>query len=614
MKPIFTSTLLAIALISSLHHETRAAEGDPYVWPAYTPSLNFNYKERMKVTFPMPTKDLEDCNGVVGTQSSDWWTFKWGKNKRSVVTAAAITPMLARFNKDFAYFRDTMGWAPDSRIQAGYRSAIYLYGSGLCTDTQDSNALGGWQSGVGKHPIVLASYYPVYSFDPACPYQDRVSQMGAMIHEGIHSLLASLPSAKQSAWIQEAGNTWLQQQAESQRTGDYSTMGFLNAAALIAPFMPIECYSGWLQDGSFGGPSAEGVNETGADGKQICTWRKLLGGTQYGNIFPVFLGEWVGRGTVPWIWNYCPGRVLQGMADSLGDAQMRTLIIEYRARLALLDLKKWSEASKKLVNDNFGSSIGSEWVPYKINVAPWIATPYAKTTDSSGYLIPEARTTPGWSGANQIPLKVTGSSISVSFRPLGPNMSLQLCYRATDGTSVYSVPVSTGKATLRLTKAPANGVVIAVVCNTDYKYLGEDTRKAHYDYRLKPESGITGVADVNAKWYDVKLVDSPENRQKPTEVRKNRIQASGRVAAHFDLRMENGSIRVDFTLAKSGPIQLSLYTASGALITHLSSGERKAGVYQEKIDLSKITLPEATFLVTLKSGENHETRSMTLAR
>jgi hypothetical protein len=81
-----------------------AAEGDAYAWPAYTPSLNYNYKERMG-TFPMPTKDLDDkCAGVVGTQSSDWWTFKWGKNKRSVVTEKAITPLLARLNKDFAYF------------------------------------------------------------------------------------------------------------------------------------------------------------------------------------------------------------------------------------------------------------------------------------------------------------------------------------------------------------------------------------------------------------------------------------------------------------------------------------------------------------------------------
>lgn len=606
MKSISLRSLLAVVLVAGALGTARAAVGDPYVWPAYTPSLDFNYKERMG-TFPMPTKDLEDCNGVVGTQSSDWWTFKWGKNKKSVVTEKAITPMLARYNKDFAYFRDTMGWAPDARIRNGYRSAIYLYGSGLCTDSEDSTALGGWQSAVGKYPIVLASYYPVYSFDPACTYNDRVDQMGAMVHEGIHSLLAGLPGAKQSAWVQEAGNTWLQQQADAQRSGKFSGMGFLNAAAIIAPFMPIECYSGWLQDGSFGGPSAEGVNEYNASGTQICTWRKLLGGTQYGNIFMVFLGEWVGRGTVPWIWNYCPGRVLQGMGDTLGDTQMRRLIQEYRARMALLDLKKWSDNTKQLLNDNFGSSIGSEWSPYKINVDPWIATPYAKTTDSSGTWIPEARTTPGWSGANLVPMKVTGSTVSVDFTPLGQNMTMRLCYRATDGTPVYGTPVSSGTATLRLDKPPANSVVIAVICNTDYKYLGEATRKAHYDYRLKPVTGVTAAASVNTKWYDVTLAYTTGVQDKP-------VRAPGKVASTFELRREAGAVLVDYTLAKGGPVKLDLYSASGSLIQHLVAGNREAGSHQERIDLSKTAIPEATFLVTLKSGNNRETRSMTIAR
>jgi hypothetical protein len=48
----------------------------------------------------------------VGTKSLGWWTFKWGANKNSLVTDAAITPMLERLNQEFAYFRDTMGWLP----------------------------------------------------------------------------------------------------------------------------------------------------------------------------------------------------------------------------------------------------------------------------------------------------------------------------------------------------------------------------------------------------------------------------------------------------------------------------------------------------------------------
>lgn len=598
----------AFALVAGAAVAASAAEGDPYVWPAYTPSLNYNFKERMG-EFPMPTKDLDDCQGVVGTQSSGWWTFKWGKNKRSVVTEKAITPMLARLNKDFAYFRDSMGWAPDLRVQKGYRSAVYLYGSGLCTDGEDSTALGGWQSGIGQYPIILASYYPIYSFDPSCTYGDKTTQQGGMVHEGIHALLASLPGAKQSAWFQEGGNTWLQQQADAQRYGDYTSMGFLNAAPLIAPFMPIECYSGWLQDGSFGGPSAEGVNAYGSDGKQICTWRNLLGGTQYGNMFPTFLGEWVGLGTIPWVWNYCKGRVLQGMSDTLGDAQTRRLIVEYRARMALLDLKKWSNAAKQLLDDNFGSSIKEEWSPYQTKVDPWTATPYAKTTDSSGYLVPEARTTPGWSGANIVPLTVSGNTVSVSLVPIGQNMSLQLCYRATDGTPVYGAPVTSGKATLRLDKAPTNNVVLAVVSNTDYKYLGDATRKAHYDYRLKPEVGVTGAAAINKKWYAVKLDYVPSTGvARPT--------APIRTGSALGLRLSgaSGTLRVDYSLPSGSPVSIDLHTAWGAYVASIAEGVRSMGSHTETVDLSRFGARPGTYVVRVRAGDLREAGSVTVVR
>ena len=479
--------------------------GDPYTWPTYSPTLNYNFKNEYG-TVAAPTTVLNDCSGVVGTTSSQWWCFRWGANKNSLVTSAAIDPMLARFNKDFAYFRDVMGWSPDLRALNGYYSTICLYGSGLCTDNAANTDLGGWQSGIGQYPIVLASYYPVYCYDPACTYGDRNDQMSAMIHEGIHCVLASQPGAKQAAWFQEGGNTWLQQQSYSQQSGNYTGMGDLNGCTFLAPFMPIECYSGWLQDGSFGGPSAEGVNMNNSSGAQLCTWRTYLGGNQYGNGFPTFLGEVLGVGSVAWIWKNCPGRVLQGMAAGLGDAQLRRLITEYRAKQALLDMKEWSGAFKVLLDAHFGQSIGAEWQPSWLSPVAWIATPYAKTTNNgSGLLTPENRTTPGWSGANQIPLKVSGTTVTVNFQPIGANMTCQLCYRATDGTAVYSKVVSSGDCSLRLDKAPANSVVIAVICNTDYVYNGESTRTAHYDYRLQIGTGVTATADVNTKWYATTL-------------------------------------------------------------------------------------------------------------
>lgn len=482
---------------------TGAGAGDPYTWPSYSPTISYNFRDEFPA-LATPTQILNDCPQVVSTQSSDWWCFRKGPTANSLVTSAAVTPLLARMNTDFAYFRDQMGWPPDLRAKNGYRSAVYLYGSGLCTDNASNTDLGGWQSSIyynGKSwPMVLASYYPIYSFDPACTYSDRVAQQGAMVHEGIHALLADLPGVKQSAWFHEGGNVWLQQTADARRTNSFSSMGDLNGTDFIAPFMPIECYSGWLQDGSFGGPSAEGVNMFNGS-QQICTWRTYLGGHQYSSSFPTFLGNTLGDGAVPWIWRNAPNRVLEGIASGIGEAQMRRLIVEYRAKQALVDFGKWNNAVIALMDGHFGQAIGAEWQPSWLNPEVWNATPYVKTTSSNGVLTPEARTTPGWSGGNQIPLLVTGNIVTVDFQPIGANMTCQLVYRDTNGAAVYSSWVSSGTCSLRLNTAPANGVVIAVITNTDYIYQGESTRTAHYDYRLKLVTGVTGTAATTTRWY-----------------------------------------------------------------------------------------------------------------
>jgi hypothetical protein len=141
-SPVNVTSLLMIAILV-VSFTLFSEEGDPYTWPPYNPTISYNFKDE-NPDFKMPTKDLDDCAGVVGTKSLGWWTFKWGANKNSLVTDAAITPMLERLNQEFAYFRDTMGWPPDKRVQDGYRSAVYLYGSGLCTDNASNTELGGW--------------------------------------------------------------------------------------------------------------------------------------------------------------------------------------------------------------------------------------------------------------------------------------------------------------------------------------------------------------------------------------------------------------------------------------------------------------------------------------
>ena len=491
-------------------------------WPAYNPTIDQDFSEEI-ANLQMPTQDLTDCDNIEGTISDRWWSFVYGPNKREEITDAAVYPMLERLNTDFAYLRNEMGWPADRRNRNGYRSAVYLYGSGLCTDNADNTATGGWMGSTWYNgqswPMILASYYPVYSFDPNCPYAqwDKNTQMYNMVHEGIHALFVSMPGCTSASWFHEAANTWLQQNMEAQRTSDYSTTGYLNTTTYLAPFMPIECYRGWLQDGSFGGPAIEGVYRTNNSGEVLCTWRNLLGGNQYGNSFPTFLAQTLGDGSIKWIWQNSTGRVLDAIGTGLGDKQVRKLIMEYRAKQALLDMQKWTGALKNALNSFAGTTITAENEPKWIDCDPWIATPYAKTTldEATQILSPEYRTTPGWSGANQIPLNVTGSTVGetviVDFMPIDENMTCQLCYRDTNGNPVYGKPVSAGKCGIKLETLPANNVVIAVITNTDYIYYGEETRTKHYDYRLKLVSGVAKTANTQKKWfyYDAPIVDDP---------------------------------------------------------------------------------------------------------
>ena len=490
-----------------------AASGDAYTWPGYRTDLDYDTKSNIGIINP-PTQFNNNCSGVTGKKAGKWWAFYWGSDRDPRITDVTIDSILKKYDTDFEYLYNTLGWAPDAQAQDGKYSAIYYYGSGTCAGGAKTDTTGGWQSYAAGYTAVVASFYPLYSFNTSCPYSDRVAQMDAMIHEGIHSMTNGYPGAKQAHWFQEAGNTWIQQDMFSHRNGIYSGMGFLNAATLIAPFMPIECYSGWLIDGSFGGPGAQGVN---------ANQRYLLGGSQYSNIFPTFLGTWLGTGSVRWIYGNATGNnkntyLLEtyGKDYGLGDAGVRRLITEFRAKLALLDMKEWSEEMRNLLNQNFGGTSYWEqdyWDNRNYSYT-WKMTPYQSVTASGNYLVPNSDITPGWSGANYIPLKVNSGakSVSVSFYLDGSNsnstnMNFLLCYRATDGTPIYSEPITgEGTVTLRLDKTPSstNGsqMIFAVAVNTEYNYTGnEDIRKNHYGYKLKLESGISGAGDANTAYY-----------------------------------------------------------------------------------------------------------------
>jgi hypothetical protein len=499
-------TLCSAIAFSQPAVEAQDANGN-FVWPEYSPTIDYYFRDDYPA-LEEPQEILDDCDGVVGEMTHGWWVARWGANRNPNLTDEAIRQMLIEIDEEFRYYRDVMGWPADRRARNGYKSAVYLFASGLCTDSAPNDTPGGWMGSIfheGQHwSMILASYYPIQAFAPES--RDEW-QVGAMYHEGIHAMLADLPGIRKAGWFHEGGNVWFQQTANARRAGSYDSLGWLNVGDLIAPFIPIEAYSGWLTDGSFGGPSAEGVNQYNAEGQQLCNWYPLLGGKQYSSMFPTVMAQLLGDGANTWLWVNAESRVLDGLREGIGEEQTRRLIVEYRSKMALLDLGEWTKAGIDLLNGAFGAQHGVECQPAYQSPPEWKYTPYVATTRSGNTLTPEARTLPGWSGANVIPLTVSGDRASVNFQPIGDNMTCQLAYRTTTGEPVYGQYVSSGECSVNLADPPANGVVFAVVTNTDHIYEGDETRWAKYDYRLELGEGITGQADIHTKWYEAAALD-----------------------------------------------------------------------------------------------------------
>lgn len=477
---------------SSSSSTPSVAQCSAYDWPKYEPDLNYDFRTDFGQVDTSKFKVYNGCpaSTIAGVKTKGRFAFIWGKNRNPAITDADIDRVLTNLNEDADYIHNVMGWPVDKLQAEGYFSNIYLYGSGLCTDSASNTEKGGWQSGINGYPMVLLSYYPVVT----------PSERGGITHEFIHTIMAT--RGNKAAWFNEGGNTWLQMNLEASRTGNYG-VGFLDATSFLAPHMPIENYSGWLQDGTFGGPNAEGVDRR-VNGQQISTWREYLGGNQYNAAFPHFLGVHVSKGANAWIWAKGPhNHILRSLAAGVGEEQTQRMIMEFRARQAMVDFGPWSNAFKVPINNNWGRTINAERIDGGILQDPGAhrLTFYSATTQEGTTLVPSATTLPGWSGANQIPLKVTGNKVRVNFQPIGQNMRVQLAYRAADGSAVYSKPVTSGEACLDLTKAPKNGVVVAVVSNVDHLYNGEETRTRKHDYRLQLLEGVTGTAGLYDKHY-----------------------------------------------------------------------------------------------------------------
>ena len=511
--------------------------GSFHVWNA--PKLSYDFKtEYPNLQQPEKLHKIYKKGGkqVANSYAGEWWSVFWGDNLNSECgdeeqVQAAAKNLVDKYDYDFAYIRDSIGWPPDLSARKGYKSFVYIFGSGLNNDSESNTTTGGYQSSTSADgqswACVWASYYPFSRFrdDADQKWSDGEYQRNAMVHEGIHATFADLSACQGSSWFHEGGNTWLQGQVYARRDGVHGDAGFLDGGPFLAPHMPIECYSGWLQDGSYGGPAAQGVNMYGPTG-QVCTWRSYLGGVQYANAFPTVIANVCGDQSIAWIWRYCKNRVLETMGDTLGDEAMREIIVQYRARQALFDLGGWDESYRAVTNSYFGTTQRAEWrngvydqatntvsgrnsssdqMPCWIDVDPVILTPYQGLTvnDDKGWLAPDTLTNPGWSGANQIPIHVNpdGDFVEIDFRPEDTDMMALLCYRTKTGECYYSHPVHCGTMCLDISQKPANGVVFCVVVNTDYIYTGDAQRKHHWDYRLRLGKNAYQIASKDQKWY-----------------------------------------------------------------------------------------------------------------
>ena len=585
-------------------------------WPTYKLSYDFHTEYP---TLQQPTK-LHNFTKQDGTPANhyegDWWSIFWGDNLNTEVGTDSATVytaaknMVEKYDYDFKYIRDYMGWPPDLSARRGYKSFIYIFGSGLSNDNTANTEKGGYQGSAyvdGQNwACVWASYYPFSRFrdDADKLWTDGEYQRNAMVHEGIHAIFADLGACQGSSWFHEGGNTWLQGQVYAKRDGLYGDAGYLDGGPFLAPHMPIECYSGWLQDGSYGGPGAQGVNMYNSSGSQVCTWRTYLGGVQYANAFPVVVANICGDGVIPWIWRNCKDYVLKTMGDSIGEEPMRQIVTAYRARQALFDLGGWDKSYRNVVNSYFGTTVKAEWEPYWINVAPFKLTPYQSVTLDSkdGWMSPDTLTNPGWSGGNIIPIHVSGDVANVEFRPEDTQMRALLCYRTKDGKCYYSQPVKCGNMSIDITEKPANGVIFCVVCNTDYVYLGDDQRKHHWDYRIRLGEGAKAIADTYTRWFNYEDELQDDYITGIRSVHDNNATA-GKIHVLSTVAVRGNVIRLDLGDINPADVTVRAVGASGVMMQqgHLSAD----GTYTIPANM-----PSGLCFFTFTYGNEHQTVKM----
>jgi len=318
------------------------------------------------------------------------------------------------------------------------------------------------------------------------------SQRFDVTHEFNHVLITSYGTFPGNvvSWIHESYNDYLilltAEHAAGATPGQSaqfpwpSNVGYLDALVYQQAYVPIESCGINAADGStVNGPADFPTDTTGF---------------RYNDLFPLFLAQRVGQHffAATLEKGKSGDQILQTMTRLLDAPRVQCLVQEYGARLALGDFREMSTSVQKVASTAM----------------------YAATSNSNGLLTPtNTLHLPRYTGRNNVPLTVSSGAtqVTVDFMPdaMGSkgttaDMRAQIVYRATDGSAVYGAPAASGPATITLTKAPKNNVVVVVISNVTLS--GFKTAKSYgwdpsetFGYKLQ----VTGAAPAptNVKYF-----------------------------------------------------------------------------------------------------------------
>ena len=79
-------------------------------------------------------------------------------------------------------------------------------------------------------------------------------------------------------------------------------------------------------------------------------------------------------------------------------------------------------------------------------------------------------------------------------------------------------------------------------------------------------------------------------------------------AQKLNISYDRGVIVANYQVPVAGKVKVSLYTAYGALITHLVNTTMDVGSYTKRIDLKAMNIPQGTYLIKFSYPGSSETK------